>query len=397
MSSPKCVLCREQSLEKIFYLENSPRYAQKLLHTKDIKNREKSNVSLYKCKNCQMVQINTDELSQDEYFEDYLMSRSCTELYTEYDKTLAKEFVSKFNLKGKRVIEIGCGDGYFAERLIKEGAIVEAIEPSKTACEIVAKRGVHCYNTFLDESVDRYVHQKYDAFVSKQVIDLVKEPNAFLKNLAKILKPEAKGLIDAPSWTKTLLDRRYYDILPDRVSYFTALTLTRMMEQNNFHVMEVHHVADDEYVLAYACYEAKKEGLLSEFKQEFNDFKKDFLEMMQRYESQKKTVVAWGAGAKGASLLSFSGMDSKRILYVIDKDPHKNGLYLPGSLLKIVSPETLNGKKQPSAIIITAAMFYKEITKELLNKYKYKGDIVLLTPKPHVLAKGEIQEILGKK
>jgi hypothetical protein len=87
-------------------------------------------------------------------------------------------------------------------------------------------------------------------------------------------------------------------------------------------------------------------------------------------------------------------MNSDIIKYVIDKDQNRWGKYMPGSLLKIVAPETL-GRNPVDVVIVTAAMFYKEIVRDLINNHNFKGEIVLLSPVPHVLGKEDVQRILA--
>lgn len=390
----KCIVCGSASIEQIFRLENGPRYAQKVFAEPDSKAGMRVNVDLFKCRSCGMVQIDPERLSHEGYWEDYLNSRACTELYVRYDNNLADNFIKRYGLAGKKIIEVGPGDGYFSDELRKRGAIMTGIEPSKKASDIVNAKGIKCYNCFLDDNIQSVVKEKFDGFVCKQVIDLVKTPSVLLSNLGKILKPGAYGLIDVPSWTKTLLDRRYYSVLPDRVGYFTAQTLTEILERNNFHVLEVFHGAEDEYVGAYVYYEGSKDGLLNMFKNEFTEFKKTFLALINGYRERGKSIAAWGAGAKGVTVFSFTGMDSNIIKYVIDKDQNRWGHYMSGSLLKIVAPEFLT-KNPVDIVIITASMFYKEITRDLIKKYNFKGDIVLLSPMPHVIKKEEVESILA--
>lgn len=389
----KCIVCDSTNVNVAFHLKNGPRYAQKLLNSPDDTGGDRIDVKLYQCADCGMIQIDPDTLEHDEYFEDYLMSRSCTELYVQYDNELADILDKKYGLRGQNIVEVGCGDGFFGELLIGRGAEVAAIEPSKTACERAEKRGVKCYNTFLDTNIENTVKVKFDGFVTKQVMDLVKEPNTFLSSLGKVLKPGAWGLIDVPSWTKTLLDMRYYDVLPDRMGYYTAKTLVEVLERNHFHVVEVFHGAEDEYVGAYVVYEGEENGLLKRFNAEFAEFNERFTSLMQGYRDAGKKVAAWGAGAKGVTIFSFTGMDSSTIAYVVDKDEFKWNKYLPGSKLKVMPPETV--AEQPvDAVIITGVMFYKEITRQLVNEFGFQGDIILISPMPRVLSREELDAVL---
>ncbi len=392
----ECILCGSSDFERIFFLKNGPRYAQKLLSDPQARGGERIDIPLYKCRACDMVQIDTGTLSHDQYFDDYLMTRTGTELYTRYEDELAVKFYEKYNLRGKNVIEAGCGDGYFAAKLNELGARVEAIEPSATARAEAEKRGVKCYDLYLGDDTDKHLTKKYDAFVSKQAMDLVKNPNSFLRGMGKLLNFGAIGLVDVPSWTKTLFDMRYFDVLPDRVSYFTANTLTKIMERNNFHVIEVYHGADDEYVGVFVCYQGSRNGLEDRFSREYQAFGGKFEALMASLNAAGKSVGAWGAGAKGVTVFSFTGMNPQKIKYVIDKDSFKQGKYLPGSLLKIVPPDTLE-REPVDALIVTAAMFYREIIRELYNQRGYRGDIIILTPEPRILSRDEIEHIIGGK
>jgi len=390
----KCILCGSTDLRLTFLLEDGPRYAQKLLDSPDPVQGRRVDISLYKCADCDMVQIDPDTLEHDAYFEDYLMSRSCTELYVRYDTGLAEDFVGRFDLEGKRVVEIGCGDGFFAEQLKLRGVEVCAVEPSATARGLAEQRGVECYDVFLGPDIDTHVTERFDAFVTKQVMDLVKDPNTFLASLGRILRPGAHGLVDVPSWTKTLLDRRYYDVLGDRVGYYTARTLSEILERNHFHVLEVFRGADDEYVGAYVCYEGGEDGLTEAFTSEFSEFKSRLSAILEPYRAAGKRVAAWGAGAKGVTLFSFARVDASTIPYVVDKDPHKWGRYLPGSLLRVVPPERV-GQDPVDAMIITGVMFSREITRELVRDHGFTGDIILLSPTPRVLGPEETQALLA--
>ena len=390
----KCILCNSNNVEVVFHLENAPQYAQKVLDTPDAIEGAKVNVHLFKCNECNMIQIDPDRVSHDKYWDDYLNSRACTELYVQYDNSLADTFINRFELQEKTIVEIGCGDGYFSEALQSRGATVSAIEPSKKAYKIVKQQGINCYNEYVDDHISSNVLERFDAFVTKQVIDLVKNPNKLLKNIGTLLKPGAFGLIDVPSWTKTLIDQRYNSILPDRISYFTASTLTQILERNYFHVVEIFHGAEDEYVGAYVIFEGKKDGLLDGFCQGYQTFREKFDSIIAKYRQMDKSIAAWGAGAKGITIFSFSGVDSKTIQYVIDKDTNRWGRFMPGSLLPITPPNAL-AEKPVDAIIITAAMFYKEIIRELIDQFHFKGDIILLTPTPHVVSQDEIYRIVA--
>lgn len=393
----KCLLCESENVEVVFHLANAPRLSQKVLTAEDIKSQGSGRIDLdlYRCKDCGMVQVDPATLTQpDDYWDDYLNSRAVTDLYVQYDKMLADTLAFRHHAKGRTCFEVGCGDGYFSAELMKRGLNVTAIEPSEKACKVARAAGVKVYHGYLDDNIDKVVHEKFDAFVCKQVMDLLKDHNALLRNLGRVLNPGAIGVIDVPSWSKTLLDKRYYSVLPDRIGYYTAATLTKILERNNFHVLEIFHGAEDEYVGAYAIYEGEADGLMRSFKNEFTAFNTEFRNLIDQYRKAGKTLAGWGAGAKGVTVFAFTGTGPETVQYVVDRDFNRWNHYMPVSLIPILEPDTLN-KRPVDGVIITAAMFYKEITRDLISKYNFKGDIIILAPLPHVLTKGEIDAIMN--
>jgi SAM-dependent methyltransferase len=392
----KCTVCESPNVEVVFRLEGAPRYSQKILTKEETqKGGGRVDVDLYGCKDCGMIQIDPKSMQQaDDYWDDYLNSRAATELYVQYDRMLADNLAHRYKLKGKHAIEIGSGDGYFVAELAKRGVLMDAIEPSAKACEAAKQYGVNSIHTYLDENIGNKVPRKYDGFVSKQVMDLLPDANTFLRDLGRILNPGAVGLIDVPSWSKTVMDKRYYSVLPDRVGYYTASTLTTLLERNNYHVLEVFHGAEDEYVGAYAVYQGEKDGLMKSFKRDFSDFNSEFKKLIANYKASGKTLAGWGAGAKGVTVFAFTNVGPDTIKYVIDRDKNRWGGYMPASLIPVVAPDTL--KSQPvDGMIITAAMFYKEIVRDLIKGFGFKGDMIVLSPVPRVLDKKEIDEIMN--
>ncbi len=392
----KCLLCHSTNVEVVFHLPHAPRASQKVLTAEEVRTKgaERVDVDLYGCKDCGMIQIDPATLQQgSDYWLDYLNSRAVADLYVQYDKTLADTLAHRYKGAGRKCIEVGCGDGYFSAELMKRGMEVVAIEPSAKACAVAAKAGVKVYNTYLDDNIRTQITEKFDAFVCKQVMDLLVDHHALLRNLASLLNPGAVGVIDVPSWTKTLVDKRYYSVLPDRVGYYTAATLTKILEMHDFHVVEIFHGAEDEYVGAYVIYEGGKAGLTKEFASEFQAFNEAFHRLVGDAKKSGKTLAGWGAGAKGVTVFAFSGAGPQDVAFVVDRDKNRWGHFMPSSLIPIESPEVLR-TRHVDGVIVTAAMFYKEIVRDLVNGFNYKGDIIILTPLPHVLSADEIAAIL---
>ncbi len=137
----ECISCGSVKLVQFLKIPNAPQFVERLLTVATGKNK-KITLVLYQCSQCLLVQLPRKFYVQDEYYEDYLMSRTYSAFSRKYQSTLAADFIKLFNLKKKSILEVGCGDGFFAKQLMNNGAKVLGIEPSRKAVLLAKKRHV---------------------------------------------------------------------------------------------------------------------------------------------------------------------------------------------------------------------------------------------------------------
>lgn len=380
-----CIACGYSKLQKFLFINNAPTQVE-VIRSERLADDKKMSITLLRCERCTLVQLskeNTVTFVSRHYYDDYLMSRSYSSFARSYLSGLAKDFVKTFGLQKKRIVDVGCGDGFFVSRLQHYGATAIGIDPSESACSLARKRGVTVLHDYVDDAFV-FPKGKMDAFVSCQVFEHVSEPGKLLTNIKKFLKPTSYGLIEVPSLGKALMDDRYYDFFPDHVAYYSPTSLSYLLELNGFQVMAVRHTANDEYITAYFRRdEAKSDAINTQ--REFSAYKLS-LQKFFRQRLKNKKIVLWGAGAKGIASISFADILKKEVMYCVDSDPNKYGRFYPGSHIPVVSPETLRNDR-PDIVVITAMMYRNEIIETLKKKYKFSpAQIGVIGPIPRLLS-----------
>jgi SAM-dependent methyltransferase len=365
-----CRLCGSANLVSALLFERMPRNIQRLLTQEELTADRPIRVEVFRCDICSFVQLQA-QLEED-YYDDYLMTASHSAQMQAYQAEQARDFVSRFDLRNKVVMEAGCGDGNFLSHLASAGARVVGVEPSKTYRRLASPRGFPIEDGYIGATRD-VRGAPFDGFVSRQVLEHVPLIHDYLQGIRRSLRAGAFGLVEVPSLEKALADRRFYDFFPDHLNYFSLSTLRLALEMNGFDVLELEFGMFDEYNVAIV----KNPGTVSlEGIQDATDtLSREIESFIRARKALGETIAIWGAGGKGLSVMSAADVSGVDLL--IDSDPNKQGFYAPLSHLKVQSPELLREMKV-DAIIVTAMAYRNEILRALKSEFGYEGNVVLL-------------------
>lgn len=370
MTSIPCRLCSSVDVQECLQISHVPKNIQRLLKSDEIARDHAIDVKVRRCSSCGFVQI-TPMLDND-YYDDYLMTASHSRQMQEFQRDQARDFVTRFDLSGKLVKEVGCGDGNYLMHLQEAGAVVLGIEPSDKFRALATNRGFDVEPGYANHG--RMLRgAPFDGFVTREVLEHVPDIHGFLQGIRENLKPGAFGLIQVPSLEKALGYCRYYDFFPDHVNYFTLRTLRLSLEMNGFEVLETRHGMFDEYNIAIV--RNPEPDPFSTMQETVSTLGNEINSFISEYTRRGSKVAIWGAGGKGLSVMAAAGIDKDVIL--VDSDPYKQGMYTPVSHLKVESPDVLRGAGV-AAIIITAMAYRYEITHILKTEYRFDGDIAVL-------------------
>jgi len=368
--SRACRLCRGDALDELLVLDRSPANISRLLRPDELSADRPVCLRVYRCSDCGFVQVPTDPGAG--YYDDYLMTVSHSAQMRAYQQGQARDFVDRFGLAGRRVIEVGCGDGHYMDCLRNAGAVVSGIEPSARFRVLAEQRGFRCFAGYVGRQ-SPVPEGPYAGFVTRQVLEHVEDLRGFLAGVRRSLEPGGVGLVEVPSLEQALENGRFYDFFPDHVNYFSARTLRLSLEMSGFEVEDVTRGMRGEYDVACVRLPAAVPG--EDLQQAVADLTRELRGFLEAQRNAGRKVAIWGAGGKGLATLAATGVSD--VAYVIDNDPHKQGRYTPVSHLRVVAPETL--KQEPvGAIVLTALPYRDEIIDQLRKQWGFAGPIAVL-------------------
>lgn len=387
MNNNKCLSCGSVNFVDLLHLPKAPKNIQGLLTEDRIASDHHISLNLIKCETCSLVQLSNNDNLAGDYYDEYVMAQTHSVHSRTYSRRLAKEFVNEFNLRGKRLLEIGCGDGEFMSYLVEEGVQPKGIEPSTPFVNISRTKGLDVVQGYFGFE-SSFKEASFDAIASRAVFEHLKNLNEVLQCAWKVLRDGGVGLIEVPSFEKAVKDRRYYDVFSDHVVYYTKHSLIDLLERNGFEVIKIFNEFEDEYIVVY--FKKNISYNLNKFVAEISSYKKSFEFNLRAIKASGKRIVLWGAGAKGNALINFCEVGSGDIDYVIDSDPYKVGKYTIGNHFKIFSPDVILASP-PDVIIITAMAFCGEILNQIRDKYNYCGEVWAISPTLHKITDRDLQ------
>ncbi len=377
-STSACRLCGAINLIPFLRLDNSPANISFMLRADQFHRDHPINLEILHCEECGFVQIRPEfgEL----FYQDYLMATTHSPQMQQYQELQAAQFVQRFRLEGRRIVEVGCGDGNYLQHLRNAGAEPCGIEPSERFRKEAIPRGFPVYGGYVGRGLV-IPGAPYDAFATRQVLEHVPEVNDFLLGIRQSLSAGAVGLIEVPSLEQTMEGIRFYDFFADHVNYFSARTLRFAAERNGFEVLEVARGMNGEYNVALV--RVDPQFAYGAFHADVDLVLQDLRAFMASCRQAAKRVAIWGAGGKGVASVALAQL--KDVAYVIDSDSHNHGLYTPVCHFPIVPPSHLQ-TEPVDAIILTALAYKSEILRELRERLMFEGVIAVLGKRLEVLS-----------
>jgi len=365
-----CRLCSQPVLREAFTLENSARNISHMLSSEERVDDHPVDVTVYECEACGFVQL-TQSLAPG-FYDTYIMTTSFSPQMQAYQKAQATDFVTRYGLSGKRLVELGCGDGSFLQRLTDADALVTGVEPSEVFRRLAVEKGFHVLPVYVSPERD-LEGAPYDAFACREVLEHILDIHGFIRGIRRALRPGGAGLVQVPSLEQALDGGRFYDFFPDHLNYFSAGTLRLAFELNGFRVDEVSRGMNGEYLQAHVRLDTGPSA--SALADSLRELTFEIHRLIEHETRAGRRVAVWGAGGKGVTVLSAGRIAD--IAYIVDSDPNKQGRYTPVTHFPIVPPERL--AQDPIDTVIVSAMAYsREIIDYLRNTLGFRGTIATL-------------------
>jgi 2-polyprenyl-3-methyl-5-hydroxy-6-metoxy-1,4-benzoquinol methylase len=327
------------------------------------------NLDVYQCSGCGLVQLSNEPVP---YYKDVIRAAAFSDEMTDFRKRQFNEFIQKYSLEGKKIIEVGCGRGEYLSLIEQSGADAYGLEHSEESVRQCIKTGLKVFQGFIDSDAYRLDYAPFDAFIILNFLEHLPDPNSTLRGIYNNLTDDAVGIVEVPNFDMNLRHKLFSEFIGDHLFYFTGETLNTLLQLNGFEIIDYNEVWH-EYIISAVVKKRRKLDLL-EFHTHRAKLKNEIEEYMHHFKNKK--VAIWGAGHQALAIISLLNLSDK-IKYVVDSAPFKQGKYTPATHVRIVSPDTLNSEPV-DAVIIIAASYSDEVAGIIRKNFDRKINISIL-------------------
>jgi 2-polyprenyl-3-methyl-5-hydroxy-6-metoxy-1,4-benzoquinol methylase len=340
-----------------------PKAAQFLPDAGSLKNDRGINLELCQCSGCGLVQLNSDPVS---YYKEVIRATAVSREMNDFRLRQFDGFLKKFSLKGKKVIEIGCGRGEYLSLIQQSGVEAYGLEYSAQSVKYCVKNGLKVSKGFIQNRPAKLKHAPFDAFFILNFLEHLPYPNMVLRAIFDNLADSAVGVVEVPNFDFILQNKLSSEFTTDHLLYFTKETLNTALSLNGFEIIECNAVWH-EYIISAVVRKRKKLDL-SDFHKDQAKIKNELERYVRRFKSKK--VAIWGAGHQALAIISLMNLNAK-IKYVVDSAVFKQGKYTPSTHIPIVAPDALNLDPVDAVIVIAAS--YSDEVAGIIRKQFDKG------------------------
>jgi hypothetical protein len=319
------------------------------------------------CLACGFVQLSNSHSEDDIFTSDYVYFSSYSSSWLNHSRQYATEMIQKLGLGGEDlVIEVASNDGYLLQYFAEKNIRVLGIEPSSGVAEVSIKKGIETLVEFFDE--ETALKLKTGGYSPKlmtanNVLAHVPDINSFISGFSILLDENGVVTFEFPLLMNLIKNFQFDTIYHEHYSYLSLTSLIPIFENNGLKVFDVSHL--DTHGGSVRLFVAKTNSnkkisesisklleeekkfdprdleLISFFQSSVSKIKRDLIKELDQQKSKSKSIAAYGAAAKGNTLLNYCGITSKEISYVVDLNPNKQGKFMPGSGIPIVDEQAL--------------------------------------------------------
>jgi 2-polyprenyl-3-methyl-5-hydroxy-6-metoxy-1,4-benzoquinol methylase len=400
-----CRLC-ENPLQHIFVDLGASPLANSYLKADQINQMEPFYpLRAYVCTQCYLVQVPVFQ-SSEAIFGEYAYFSSFSDSWLQHAKAYTESMIERFGFDaGSQVIEIASNDGYLLQYFAERGIPVLGIEPAKNVALAAQTAGIQTLVKFFGYRIAVELTQEdyyADLLIGNNVLAHVPDLNDFVKGMKAILKPQGIITMEFPHLMQLMAENQFDTIYHEHFSYFSFMTVNRLFAQHGLTIFDVEeltthggslriyarHAQDRsrdicEHVETLLRREEqkgfKKLDLYLSFNQQVKSTKRSILDFLNRSKNTGKTLVGYGAPAKGNTLLNYCGIRTDYLEYTVDRSPHKQGHFLPGTHIPIYHPDKIK-ETRPHYVVILPWNLKDEIMHQMAHIRDWGGEFVTFIP-----------------
>lgn len=366
---------------------------------------------VYVCERCFLVQLQ-EFASPEQIFAEYAYFASYSDSWLQHAWQYVDMAIKRFGLDvHHRVVEIASNDGYLLQYFVAKDIPVLGIEPAANVAETAIQKGIPTRVEFFGEDLARRLVGEgiqADLVVANNVLAHVPQLNDFVRGLKVVLKPHGAMTLEFPHLLRLIAENQFDTIYHEHFSYFSLITVEQLFAAHGLTIFDVEelpthggslriyvrHVEDDSRPIEARVPELLRReraaGLAdleryASFAERMRETKTKLWEFLIGAKRHGKSIAGYGAPAKGNTLLNYCGIRTDFIDYTVDRNPHKQGQFLPGTHIPIYHPDRIRETK-PDYLLILSWNLKDEIMQQMAHIRQWGGRFVVPIPEVRVYA-----------
>lgn len=358
------------------------------------------------CQQCWLVQTE-DYTSADSLFDaEYAYFSSFSSTWLAHAERYVAEMVERFGLSAdSRVVEVAANDGYLLQYVAGRGIPCLGVEPTRSTAQAAREKGLEIRELFFGRDTAAQLKSAgwgADLMAANNVLAHVPDINDFLGGFATLLKPTGVATFEFPQLLTLMAGQQFDTLYHEHYSYLSLTAVQTLCERNGLQVFDVSQLSTHggslrvfvqrldgerrevqpavrQQLQAELAAGVKTSGFYATLAPAAERIKHDLLRFLLQAKADGKRVVGYGAAAKGNTLLNYAGVKPDLLAWVADANPHKQGKYLPGSRIPIVSPAQIDIEK-PDYVLVLPWNLLDEITQAFAGIRAWDGRFVIAIP-----------------
>ncbi|HEY4210541.1 MAG TPA: class I SAM-dependent methyltransferase [Steroidobacteraceae bacterium] len=359
------------------------------------------------CPDCTLVQILKTVPPEELFDADYPYFSSFTDTLLKHSEKNVNERIAERRLGPQSlVVELASNDGYLLQYYQAKGIPVLGIDPAPGPVDVARKKGIESLLAFFGQDLAAELvaqGRRADIIHGNNVLAHVADTNGFVKGIATLLKDDGVGVIEAP-YVRDLIDHGEFDtIYHEHLCYFSVTALKNLFERhglflNRVEPLSIHggslrlfvekHDRPTACVLEYLEDEHQlgldRLDYFADFSARVGQIRSELATLLRDLKSRNARIVGYGAAAKGTIMLNYVGIGRDTLDFVVDRNVHKQGRYVPGVRLPIAAPERIL-QEQPDYVLILPWNFKDEIMTQQAEYRRRGGRFIVPVPRPAIL------------
>jgi hypothetical protein len=363
------------------------------------------------CDQCFLVQVD-EYVSPDHIFTEYAYFSSFSDTWLKHAADYVDMIVGRLNLgKASLAVELASNDGYLLRNFVKKGIPALGVEPAANVAKVAVERGVPTLVKFFGREAAKEMvaaGQQADVVIGNNVLAQVPDLNDFVGGIRLLLKPQGVATLEFPHLMKMMAENQYDTIYHEHFSYFSFIAVEKIFAAHDLTLFDVDELpTHGGSIRIYAC---RKEDATrpvgdrivelrdrelsagfdrmetySTFGEKVKESKRSLLEFLIQAKRSGKRVVGYGAPGKGNTLLNYCGIRTDFLDFTVDRNPYKQGKFLPGTHIPIFAPEKIIETK-PDYVLILPWNFKDEIVRQMAVIREWGGKFVVPIPSVAIIS-----------